>query len=124
MASIRAMAGILSMPKVNGKAMVMASTEPRPGKAPTIMPNKVPASIAASVAGSSNVQRAAVSSCTCYILVNQGETGREMLSKCTNVYQVINGNSTATTSNTTGLRKPSSATNSAMNGMEANRKPR
>ena len=83
MAKTRAIAGILSIPNENGKAIVIARTEPRPGIAPMTMPKTVPATIATNVAGSMRTRKASANDCMrfTYIRTNQGDVGSGMLSR-------------------------------------------
>lgn len=125
MANTNAIAGILSIPNVNGNAIVIASTEPSPGIAPIRMPKTVPTTIAIRVAGSRRTRRASASGCmrSTYILTNQGDVGSGMLRRKLKQYQVANGNSSATAATMSGRRNPRKSIKAAANGTDANRKP-
>src|SRR5690606_13320794 len=49
---------MMSIVNVNGRMTVIATTEPSPGKAPMMIPNAVPASIARIAAGVASISRA------------------------------------------------------------------
>ena len=81
------------MVKVKGRAMVIASTEPRPGMAPTTMPKTVPATIAAMTSSESR-------SCSApprsgmrhpHNRLNHGEVGNEICRRKVKTYQVTSG---------------------------------
>ena len=106
MASTSAIEGTGPMVKVKGRAMVIASTEPSPGMAPTTMPKTVPATIAAMTSSESRSCSAPPRSGMprAHNRLNQGEVGNEMCSRNVKTYQVTSGKISATSATGTTRR--------------------
>lgn len=70
------MADTLVMPKVKGRQIVMATTDPRPGSAPTIMPSITPTKFIARVKGERAANRESMKSMFSPSLCRRGSERR------------------------------------------------